>query len=117
MEKQGKVWGETRKLFNKNNVEVSRIEVEKGGFSSTHKHEHKYNKFFVESGKLKILVWKNDYDLCDETIISEGESTVIVPGEDHMFEALEDTTAYEIYWVGLTDDIVRKNHGGLKRSS
>ena len=37
---QGKVWGSTGPLFFKNNVEIHRIEVVKGGFCSKHKHEH-----------------------------------------------------------------------------
>ena len=54
LHKQGKVWGQTQPLFNKNNVEIHRIETNKGGFCSKHKHEFKYNCFYVEKGKLKI---------------------------------------------------------------
>ena len=110
---QGKVWGSTKPLFCKNNVEIHRIETNKGGFCSKHLHKHKYNLFYIESGKLKITAWKNDYDLIDETIISAGEATCVPPGEYHTFEALEDTTAYEIYWVELSSkDIERENCGG-----
>lgn len=112
---QGKVWGETECLFFKNNVEIHRIEVKKGGFCSNHKHEHKYNAFFVESGKLKISIDKHDYDLVDETVITAKQMSVVPPGEFHKFEALEDTVAYEIYWVELlSKDIVRKDHGGVE---
>ena len=31
---QGKIWGKTQGLFNKNNVEIHRIETNKGGFCS-----------------------------------------------------------------------------------
>jgi len=109
----GKIWGKTQSLFNKNNVEIHRIEAKKGGYCSKHKHEYKYNMFYVEHGKFKITSWKNDYDLIDETIINAGECTTSPPGEYHKFEALEDSIVYEIYWVTLsTDDIVRKDHGG-----
>ena len=60
MNKQGKIWGETSPIFNKNNVEIHRIEIKKGGYCSKHKHEHKFNAFFVEKGKLQISVWKNN---------------------------------------------------------
>jgi len=111
--KLGKIWGNTFPLFNKNNVEIHRIEINKGGFCSKHKHVYKYNCFFVETGKLKISVWKNDYDLKDITILNNKESTIIPHGEYHQFEALEDTICYEIYWVELNEnDIVRDNHGG-----
>ena len=110
---QGKVWGNTRPLFLKNNVEIHRIEANAGGYCSKHCHEHKYNLFFVECGKLKITAWKNDYDLIDETIISDGQATVVPPGEYHTFEAIEDTVAYEIYRVELLEkDITRENCGG-----
>ena len=115
---QGKVWGNTKPLFLKNNVEIHRIEATAGGYCSKHCHEHKYNLFFVERGKLKITVWKNDYDLVDETIISSGESTVVPPKEYHTFEALEDAVAYEIYWVELLEkDINRENCGGSDQPS
>lgn len=111
---QGKVWGNTSPLFCKNNVEIHRIEAKKGGFCSKHKHEYKYNAFYIESGKLKITSWKNDYDLIDKTVISTGQITTCPPQEYHMFEALEDTVAYEIYWVELNEkDIVRENCGGF----
>tara|TARA_B100000959_G_C14926859_1_gene601869 strand:- start:406 stop:750 length:345 start_codon:yes stop_codon:yes gene_type:complete len=110
---QGKVWGNTQPLFCKNNVEIHRIETREGGYCSKHKHEHKYNAFYVESGKLKITAWKNDYDLVDETIVSTNQITTCPPQEYHMFEALEDTVAYEIYWVELSEnDIQRENCGG-----
>ena len=110
---QGKVWGSTQPIFLKNNVEIHRIETNKGGYCSKHKHEHKYNAFLVEKGKLKITTWKNDYDLIDVTIVEAGQITTCKPQEYHMFEALEDSVAYEIYWVELLErDIVRENHGG-----
>ena len=113
LHKQGKIWGETQSLFNKNNVEIHRIETKKGGYCSKHKHNYKYNCFYVEKGKLEITVWCNGYDLVDKTILSTGEATTVPPTEYHMFKALEDTVCYEIYWVELSkDDIVRENCGG-----
>lgn len=110
---QGKVWGLTQNIFSKNNVEIHRIEADKGGYCSKHKHDCKYNLFFVESGKLKISVWKNEYELIDYTIITDQQMSVVKPKEYHMFEALEDTIAYEIYWTEIcADDIFRENSGG-----
>ena len=110
---QGKVWGFTQPLILKNNVEIHRIEAKEGGFCSKHKHNYKYNAFFVERGALKITIWKNDYELVDETIIKDQQMSTVKPQEYHMFEALEDTTAYEIYWTEISaDDIDRENCGG-----
>jgi quercetin dioxygenase-like cupin family protein len=110
---QGKIWGKTSSLFNKNNVEIHRIETQKGGFCSKHKHNHKFNLFYVESGSIKVTVWKNDYDLIDETLLINNESTIVAPGEYHNFECLEDSIVYEIYWTQLDEkDIIRENVGG-----
>lgn len=114
----GKVWGEVWEIFEQCNVRLTRIRIDKGGFSSQHKHEHAYNAFIIESGRLKIKTWKNDYDLCDETIVGPQEMTVVAPGEFHMFDALEETVAYELYWVDINkNDIVRKNCGGNTEST
>lgn len=110
---QGKVWGKTQLIFRNGNSEVHRIEAKDGGWCSKHKHEHKHNKFFVESGELQVDVWQNDYNLVDRTILKPGESTTVPPGCYHMFTALKDSVVYEIYWVELKDDdIIRDNVGG-----
>ena len=111
---QGKVWGKTQDIFKNSNFELHRIEAKKGGFCSKHQHKHKYNAFYIEKGKLKITVYETDYDLVDETTVSTGELTVVVPGLFHSFEALENTICYEIYWGKFShDDIQRNNTGGL----
>jgi mannose-6-phosphate isomerase-like protein (cupin superfamily) len=115
MAKQGKVWGETEKIFGKNNVEIHRIEVKSGGWCSKHMHAHKWNSFFVESGKIEIHEYQNDYDLVDITVLESGETSKVPPGIYHKFHALEDTICYEIYWVALDDrDIIREDIGGIE---
>lgn len=108
----GKIWGSTTQLFQKNNVEIHRIKIKQNTRCSKHKHEHKYNMFFVESGKILIKEWRKDYDLIDETILSSGEMCGIIPGNYHEFHGLEDSIVYEIYYVELlNEDIVRENTG------
>ena len=115
MQIQGKVWGHTSPLFNKNNVEIHRIEVNKGTFCSKHKHNSKYNMFFVERGELEINVWKNNYDLVDKTILKSQQSCIVAPLEYHLFRSVEDTIAFEIYWVEIDkNDIDRENVGGIR---
>ena len=114
MNKSGKIWGSTIQLFKKNNVEIHRIEIKKNTRCSKHKHEHKYNMFFVESGKILIKEWKKDYDLIDETILVAGEMCEIIPGNYHEFNGLEDSVVYEIYYVELSsNDIIRENTGSI----
>jgi mannose-6-phosphate isomerase-like protein (cupin superfamily) len=110
---QGKVWGNTSSLFEKNNVEIHRIEAKMGSYCSRHKHEYKYNMFFLEAGEMQIEVWKNDYDLVDITTLFPGNSTTVSPGEYHIFRAIKDSICFEIYWVELSNkDIIRENVGG-----
>jgi len=114
MKKQGKVWGETSRLFVGNNVEIHRIVGKKGGYCSKHRHGHKYNMFFCESGILKVTEWKEESGTVDETTLKACDSCVIPPRSYHMFEIVEDCIAYEIYWVILdTDDIEREEPGGI----
>ena len=113
--KTGKIWGSTKEVLNKNNVSIHRIEITKGSSCSKHYHDHKYNVFFVEKGKLLIRHWQNDYDLIDETVLLPGESCNIPPKHYHQFIGLEDSIAYEIYYVELDDkDIYRENCGSAK---
>jgi len=114
MDKQGKVWGHTSEIFNKNNVEVHRIVSNANSHCSKHKHEHKFNMFFVESGSMTVKRWKNDYDLVDTTILDAGQSCIVPPGEFHQFLAKDGCVAYEIYWVEIdSKDIVRESVGGI----
>ena len=116
MEVKGKIWGATSPIFCKNNVEIHRIEGNKGGYCSWHKHWGKYNMFWVESGVIKVTIQK-DYGsgiLNDETVICAGQQTTVPPGQFHKFDVIEDCVAYEIYWVELDqDDIERETVGGM----
>ena len=110
--KAGKVWGQTELIHANGVLEFPRIETKKGGVCRKHKHKYKCNGFFVESGKLLIRAWKNDYDLTDETILEAGDFTQIKPGEFHQFEALEDSVAFELYWAEFDhNDIERESTG------
>lgn len=110
----GKIWGATERIFDKNNVEIHRIVVKPGGFCSKHKHDHKFNMFFVESGSLHVEVFQNDYDLVDTTILQAGDATSVAPGVYHRFVATEHAVVYEIYWTELSaSDIVREDVGGV----
>ena len=118
--KSGKIWGTTEKILSNDAFEWHKIDIVKGGYCSEHFHEYKYNAFYVESGKLKISIFKDnvkiDNDLIDETILKAGDRMTVEPNQFHMFEALEDTVAYETYWATLRhDDIIRRTVGGIKK--
>ena len=110
----GKIWGSTNLVFSNANSEVQYMYCEAGKQCSKHRHVHKHNMFYVISGQIKILVWKNDYDLCDETLLGPGERTVVKPNEYHQFQVVEDAEVLEVYWVQLElGDIERESCGGM----
>jgi len=114
--KEGKIWGNTIDLLKSPAVEIHQIYIKPKAYCSLHKHQTKFNAFYVISGKLMIERWKNDYDLVDQTILHAGDFTVVPPGEYHMFTTLDEcVSGLEIYWTELNHaDIIRKNSGGLK---
>ena len=116
--KQGKVWGQTIELLNTPLIEVHHILINEGFQCSMHKHEFKWNMFYVISGTLAIEVQKNDYDLLDVTPLNAGEWCSVKPNEFHRFRSITDVEALEIYYLEpLTKDIVRQNVGGIVESS
>lgn len=109
---QGKTWGMTQQIFHLNNVEMHYIDIVRGGYSSMHKHNGKYNRFIVISGTLKVIQVLDGKE--DDTILTPGMMTDIAPGVYHKFVAMEDTHAIEIYWTVIQpDDIVRLDRGGV----
>lgn len=111
---QAKVWGTTNKIFEKNNVEIHRLDVLRGGYCSKHYHDFKFNGFFCEKGLLKVQTWMSDSDIINTTILNSGAYTIVEPKIYHKFIAEEPSIVYEIYWVELSDnDIIRQSFGGL----
>ena len=109
----GKVWGETSLIHANGVLEFHRIAITNGGHCSKHKHDYKWNGFYVESGCLVVKVWQKDYDLVDETHMYRGDFVQVKPGLYHSFEAKENTVAFELYWAEFNhDDIVRETVGG-----
>ena len=109
---QSKFWGQTQCIFEGPSSEMHFAQAEKGGYCSEHKHNNKWNRFFVVSGELKVTIFKEHGQ--DETIISDGQYTDVPPGEYHMFECLEDCDFIEVYWTNPLDagDIDRRSSGG-----
>lgn len=108
----GKVWGNTELVEANGALEFHRIEMNMGGVCSKHLHEFKWNGFYVESGRMLVRVWQNDYDLVDETILEAGMYTKVKPGVYHQFECLADGVAFELYWAEFNhNDIVRETVG------
>ena len=113
--KSGKIWGQTELIHANGVLEFHKIDYKAGGVCSKHKHQFKWNGFYVVSGKMKIRVWQKDYDLIDETILGPGDFTRVKPGLMHSFEGIEDGVAFELYWAEFNhDDIQRESVGHFK---
>jgi mannose-6-phosphate isomerase-like protein (cupin superfamily) len=112
-----KSWGEKHNLFHSLYVVIDRLYIKQGGFSSLHSHKFKFNRFFVESGRLLIRMQsRNGHDF-NRFIIGPNEKYKvfdICPGKVHQFQALEETIAIEIVYVrALEKDIYRITEGGI----
>jgi mannose-6-phosphate isomerase-like protein (cupin superfamily) len=113
--KAGKIWGQTELIHANGVLEFHKIDYKAGGVCSKHKHQFKWNGFYVVSGKMKIRVWQKDYDLIDETVLGPGDFTRVKPGLMHSFEGMEDGVAFELYWAEFNhDDIQRESVGHFK---
>jgi len=113
--RQGKKWGYTTEIFRNAIVSAYHLEINKGGFCSEHRHEHKFNLFYVTSGKLEITIFREN-DVKDITVLQKGQSSAVPPGFWHKFKGLEDTECIEIYQVLLIEpDIDRRTEGGIKK--
>ena len=112
--KEGKIWGNTETLLVTPLMELHRIQINDDGYCSTHKHQFKWNLFYVISGTLEINVYKLDYDLVDKTVLQAGGYMTVKPGEYHHFKAITEVKALEIYYPEpISKDIERKSVGGI----
>lgn len=110
--KQAKIWGSTQLLFAHHGIECHGIAFRMDHCCSKHKHEHKWNRFVVLDGQLRVVIFRPD-GVRDETVVHAGQVTDVPPGVWHQFEGITDGTALEFYWVTLeAGDITRENTGG-----
>ena len=69
----GKVWGQTELVEANGALEFHRIDMNKGGVCSKHKHNFKWNGFYVESGTMLVRIWHKDLFLVAETVLAAGD--------------------------------------------
>ena len=117
-----KVWGTTQLVMSGPGFEVHRLVIKDRTFCSMHKHENKFNGFYVESGSILINVgalskWGKEYPPA-QYILNAGDELVVEPGFFHQFEAFSDAVVYESYWrtddQALEEDIFRLTLGGKR---
>ena len=108
--KAGKIWGQTELIHANGVLEFHRIEYKKDVGCSKHKHEFKWNGFFVESGKMMVKVWQKDYDLVDETILNAGDFMRVQARRLSSVHRFGRRSCFELYWAEF-------DHNDIKRES
>ena len=114
--KSGKVWGKTELIHANGVLEFHRIEFKAGAKCSEHKHDYKWNGFFVESGCMKVKVWQDaeQEGLVDETTLHAGDFMQVKPGKFHQFIGVADGIAFELYWAEFAHDDIKRRTIGSK---
>ena len=108
MERTRKTWGEKSNIFENDLCEVSVLYLEPMQRCSWHRHETKYNLFYVLQGKL-VLRLEDGF-----TEVFPGQIFTTVPGEFHEFQTRElKTVCIEVMFVQYRrEDIHRTIVGG-----
>ena len=112
----GKIWGQTELVHANGVLEFHRIEFKAKGTCSKHKHEFKWNGFFVESGQMKVLVWQEGKQegMVDETVLNAGDFMQVKPGLYHQFIGMKDGVAFELYWAEFDHNDIQRESVGHK---
>jgi len=103
MERTYKTWGEKANIFCNDTCEVSILRLKPHQRCSWHKHQTKFNKFYVLDGILDIKTEWGTTEVLPGQIFTTG------PGEMHEFRTRHlDTLAIEVMYVNYdSDDIDR----------
>src|SRR3974390_630667 len=110
-----KIWGVTDALIVTPMFEMHRLTVKARHRCSLHVHRFKHNAFYVLDGAIFIDVFANDYSAPESYKLTPGEFLTVPPGVHHQFRTdAEGCYLLEMYYTEpLSEDIVRRNVGGL----
>lgn len=108
MERTRKTWGEKHNIFENSLCETSVLHLEPWKRCSWHRHQAKYNLFYVLSGKLIIKLEGGSAD------VLPGQIFTTSPGEWHEFQTnSEGAVIIEVMYVEYdSGDIERETIGG-----
>jgi mannose-6-phosphate isomerase-like protein (cupin superfamily) len=108
-----KNWGTTEALLRTPLIEVHRIAVRPFACCSWHKHERKWNAFFVADGALRIEI--DELPRLTMTPLRSHGFLAVGPGVWHRFTTGgEPAVAIELYYPDcLSEDIIRRDVGGM----
>lgn len=105
-----KIWGTRSRILLTDQTEIDLLDLEPNSACSVHNHEHKYNRFLLLSGDVRIRT-----DL-GETKLKIGEPFDVEPEIFHQFIVKKKSKMIELAFVkkGKIDlrDIYRVQQGG-----
>lgn len=105
-----KGWGFEKWIVNNEKYCGKLLYFVKGKRCSLHYHKLKDETFYIQSGKIR-LIWSDDLNtaqqLCQEIILSKGDSYHIPPGRVHQMYAIEDTELFEFSTQHFDEDSYR----------
>ena len=106
MERFHKIWGERYLLRQDSTHALSFLDLITGTCCSWHKHETKFNFFFLIEGSVSI---KTEFG---ETLLEPGQIFTVEPGTKHQFVVHEDSKLLEEMYVEYAEaDIQRETLG------
>ena len=117
-----KTWGWSTRLFCNEQLQLERIYVRPGGYSSIHLHKFKHNQFVVSNGEMCVFTFDQALKLLRTFDLRGGDNLVIPIENRHQFVAKTEVEGYEVYWpenkaASLDpNDIVRFSENGLDHS-
>ena len=110
-----KIWGQSDRLHIDDFIQLERLTIAKGGYSSIHMHRYKWNCFVVQSGTLVIKVFDHAIRLMRTQELTAQNHYWVPPLRRHQFLAQTDVVAYELYWGQplRAEDILRYTSNGM----
>lgn len=117
-----KSWGFKYSVYNSASFQVDLCQIKKGGYSSIHHHNYRWNRFLILKGILNIYIYpgtKSNFEFLEPIIHVIGDSQktrkfIIKPRIIHKFYAETDVQLLEIYnSICSEKDIIRETQGGV----
>lgn len=105
MHKEPKEWGEEHWIVNKDYC-GKKLVLKKNRRCSMHTHKEKDEVFYLQSGKVKLELGK------EEHILEPGDFIHIPPNTPHRFTGLEDSEMFEFSTNHQEDDSFRSEFSG-----
>jgi len=102
-----KIWGKEIWIENNDLYCGKKLHLSKGAVSSLHCHPTKMETFTIESGKVKLELEEDVFDLFPD------ESKTILPGQYHKFSGYSNSIISEFSTTHSDDDVVRKEESYL----